>query len=89
MRAVFLDFGTVSNGDLAAAREAGDAVCNLRDYCTASVAQQVFAMLLALTHRLAGYHALVRSGQWQEEKQFSVFPYPTRELQGRMCVIVG
>ena len=79
----------VDNVDLAAARESGVAVCNLRDYCTASVAQHVFAMLLALTHRLAEYHALVRSGQWQEAKQFSVFPYPIRELQGRVFGIVG
>jgi glycerate dehydrogenase len=63
----------VDNVDLAAAREAGIAVCNLRDYCTASVAQHVFALLLALTHRIADYHALVRSGQWQEAKQFSCF----------------
>ena len=41
----------VDNVDLAVAREAGVAVCNLRDYCTASVAQHVFALLLALTHR--------------------------------------
>jgi glycerate dehydrogenase len=79
----------VDNVDLAAAREAGVAVCNLRDYCTASVAQHAFAMLLALTHRLADYQALVRSGQWQEAGQFSVFPYPIRELQGRTIGIVG
>jgi glycerate dehydrogenase len=75
--------------DLAAAREAGIAVCNLRDYCTASVAQHAFAMLLALTHRLADYHALVRAGRWQQSGQFSVFPYPIRELQGRVLGIVG
>ncbi len=79
----------VDNVDLAAAREAGVAVCNLRDYCTASVAQHVFAMLLALTHRLADYHALVRGGRWQEAKQFSVFPFAIRELDGRMFGIVG
>ncbi len=79
----------VDNVDLAAAREAGVAVCNLRDYCTASVAQHVFAMLLALTHRLAEYHALVASGRWQRAGQFSVFPYPIRELQGRVFGIVG
>jgi len=79
----------VDNVDLAAAREAGIAVCNLRDYCTSSVAQHVFAMLLALTHRLADYHALVATGRWQQAGQFSVFPYPIRELQGRVFGIVG
>jgi glycerate dehydrogenase len=89
LKMVALTATGVDNVDLTAAREAGVAVCNLRDYCTASVAQHVFAMLLALTHRLAEYRALVRSGQWQEARQFSVFPYPIRELQGRVFGIVG
>jgi glycerate dehydrogenase len=89
LRLVALTATGVDNVDLAAAREAGVAVCNLRDYCTASVAQHVFAMLLALTHRLADYHALAAGGRWQEARQFSVFPYPIRELQGRTLGIVG
>jgi glycerate dehydrogenase len=79
----------VDNVDLVAARAAGVAVCNLRDYCTASVAQHAFAMLLALTHRLSDYHAFVAAGRWQAARQFSVFPYPIRELQGRLLGIVG
>jgi glycerate dehydrogenase len=51
--------------------------------------QHVFAMLLALTHRLADYKTLVASGRWQQAGQFSVFPYPIRELQGRVFGIVG
>lgn len=77
------------NVDLAAAREAGVAVCNLRDYCTPSVVQHVFAMLLALTHRLGDYQALVRAGRWQEAGRFSVFDHPIRELAGRTLGIVG
>jgi glycerate dehydrogenase len=79
----------VDNVDVAAARERGVAVCNLRDYCTASVVQHVFALLLALTHRLSDYRALVADGRWQQAGQFSVFPYPIRELQGRILGIVG
>lgn len=79
----------VDNVDLVAARERGIAVCNLRDYCTQSVVQHVFAMLLALTHRLHDYSALVRAGGWQQAGQFSTFPYPIRELQGRVFGIVG
>ena len=80
----------VDNVDLAAAREEGVAVCNLRDYCTASVAQHVFAMLLALTHRLARVpRAGAQPAGGSEAGQFSVFPYPIRELQGRVFGIVG
>jgi glycerate dehydrogenase len=89
LRFVALTATGVDNVDLAAAREAGVAVCNLRDYCTASVAQHVFALLLALTHRLADYDALVAGGRWQAAGQFSVFPYPIRELKGRVFGIVG
>ena len=77
------------NVDLAAARAAKVAVCNLRDYCTPSVVQHVFAMLLALTHCLRDYDTLVHSGRWEQAGQFSVFPYPIRELQGRTFGIVG
>lgn len=89
LRLIALTATGVDNVDVAAARERSVAVCNLRDYCTPSVVQHVFAMLLSLTHRLADYHALVASGQWQQAGQFSVFPYPIRELQGRMFGIVG
>jgi len=89
LRLVALTATGVDNVDLAAARKAGVAVCNLRDYCTASVAQHVFALLLALTHRIADYDALVADGRWQAAGQFSVFPYPIRELQGLVFGIVG
>jgi glycerate dehydrogenase len=79
----------VDNVDLDAARASGIAVCNLRDYCTGSVAQHVFALLLSLTHRIADYRALVAGGQWTGAGQFSVFPYPIRELAGRVLGIVG
>jgi glycerate dehydrogenase len=89
LRLIALTATGIDNVDVAAARERGVAVCNLREYCTPSVVQHVFAMLLSLTHRLADYHSLVASGQWQLAGQFSVFPHPIRELQGRMFGIVG
>ena len=89
LRLIALTATGVDNVDLAAARAAGIAVCNLRDYCTPSVVQHVFAMLLALTHKLADYGALVRSGAWSQAGRFSVFPYPIRELSGRVFGIVG
>ncbi len=79
----------VDNVDVAAARERHVAVCNLRDYCTPSVVQHVFAMLLALTHKLSDYDQLVESGGWEQAGRFSVFPFPVRELRGRIFGIVG
>lgn len=89
LRLIALTATGVDNVDLAAARAARVAVCNLRDYCTPSVVQHVFAMLLALTHRLREYDALVHSRRWEQAGQFSLFPYPIRELQGRVFGIVG
>jgi glycerate dehydrogenase len=89
LRLIALTATGTDNVDLVAARDARVAVCNLRDYCTPSVVQHVFALLLALTHRLRDYDALVHSGRWEQAGQFSVFPYPIRELQGRVFGIVG
>ncbi len=79
----------VDNVDVAAAGEFGIGVANLRDYCTPSVAQHVFAVLLALTHRLADYDQFSKRGDWGRSGQFSVFPFPIRELSGRTLGIVG
>lgn len=79
----------VDNVDVAAAREFGVGVANLRDYCTPSVAQHVFAVLLALTHRLADYDQFTKRGDWGRSGQFSVFPFPIRELKDRTLGVVG
>lgn len=78
-----------NNIDLDAAREHGVAVCNLRDYCTASVVQHVMGTLLLLTQRLREYDALVRSGAWERGGQFCLLDFPIRELTGRKLGIVG
>ena len=79
LRLIALTATGVDNVDVAAAREAGIAVANLRDYCTPSVVQHVFAVLLSLTHRLPEYDRLTKTGEWGRADRFSVFPYPIRE----------
>jgi glycerate dehydrogenase len=89
LRLIALAATGTNNVDLVAAAERGIAVCNLRDYCTASVVQHVFGVLLLLTHRLREYDALVRSGAWQRGEQFCLLDFPIRELAGRRLGIVG
>ncbi len=89
LRLIALTATGVDNVDVAAAREAGIAVANLRDYCTPSVAQHVFAVLLSLTHHLPEYDRFTKSGEWGRADRFSVFPFPIRELMGRTLGIVG
>ena len=78
-----------NNADLFAARAHGVAVCNLHDYCTASVVQHVMGTLLLLTQKLREYDSLVRWGAWQRGEQFCLLDYPIRELAGRSFGIVG
>jgi glycerate dehydrogenase len=78
-----------NNVDLDAARERGIGVCNLRDYCTASVVQHVLGTMLLLTQRLREYDALVRSGAWSRGDQFCLLDFPIRELAGCRLGIVG
>ena len=89
LRLIALAATGTNNIDLDAARERGVAVCNLRDYCTASVVQHVMGTLLLLTQRLREYDALVRSGTWERGGQFCLLDYPIRELTGRKLGIVG
>ncbi len=78
-----------NNVDLAAARELGIGVCNVRDYCTASVVQHVLGVMLLLTHKLREYDRLARSGAWQRGGQFCLLDFPIRELLGRKLGVVG
>lgn len=78
-----------NNVDLQAAREAGIPVCNVRDYGTPSVAQHVFALILALTTRLLDYDKAVRNGAWRRAENFCLLDFPIAELAGKRLGIVG
>jgi glycerate dehydrogenase len=82
--------GTGTNNiDIVAARELGIAVCNVRSYCTASVVQHVWALILSLTQHVSGYSQMVRSGSWSENEALMVLAHPIRELSGRTFGVVG
>jgi glycerate dehydrogenase len=89
LRLIALVATGTNNVDLDAAREHGIAVCNIRDYCTASVAQHVFATLLALTHGIREYDRALKAGAWEQAAHFTMLTYPVRELAGRTLGIVG
>jgi glycerate dehydrogenase len=75
--------------DLAAAEERGIAVCNVRGYCTASVVQHAWALILSLTQHLGQYARLATDGSWVESEKYAVLANPSRELAGRVLGIVG
>jgi glycerate dehydrogenase len=77
------------NIDLKAAAAQGITVCNIRDYCTASVVQHVFALILTLTQHLENYRDQVRTGEWQRSSDFCLLSPPIRELRGKTLGLIG
>jgi len=77
------------NIDLEHAGSLGIAVCNIRAYCTRSVVEHVFAVMLNLTHSLRRYDRSVRHGEWQQARNFCLLDYPIRELSAMTLGIVG
>lgn len=78
-----------NNVDLEAARHLGIAVSNIRGYCTPSVAEHVFALILALTRQLPAITGAVAAGAWQQSPYFTVLDAPCRELSGKTLGIIG
>ena len=77
------------NIDLSAAAEHNVAVCNIRAYCTQSVVEHVFAVLLNFTHSIGQFDTAVRNGEWQRSADFCMLSHPIRELSAMTIGIVG
>lgn len=89
LRLVCLAATGIDNVDLDAARERGVGVCNIRAYCTPSVVQHVFALLLELTQHLSAYRRQVAQGEWSRSTSFCLLDPPFRELADKNFGIVG
>jgi glycerate dehydrogenase len=75
--------------DLAACRERGIVVSNIRNYSLVSVPEHCFSLILALRRNLAAYATDVAAGKWQTAKQFCLFDHPITDLSGSTLGIVG
>ena len=75
--------------DIEAARKHGIPVCNIPAYSTRSVAQMVFALLLAITNRVEHYAEENRKGRWSRNPDFCYWDTPLMELSGKKMGIVG
>ena len=89
LRFIGLTATGTDNIDLEGAKKSGVAVCNIRGYCTRSVTEHVFGLLLTLTHNLHRYIADVRDGAWQLSQDFCMLTHPLRELSTMTMGIVG
>lgn len=89
MRFIGLTATGTDNVDLDAAKQRGIAVCNIRAYCTQSVAEHVFGCLLSLSHSFGPYLDNVRNGAWQVADNFCMLNHPICELSAMTLGIVG
>ena len=64
------------NIDVVAARELGVGVCNVRGYCTSSVVQHVWGLILSLTQHVSDYARLVGNGSWKQNEALTVLSHP-------------
>jgi len=76
------------NVDIEAAKKYGITVCNARGYSSDSVAQHVFAMLLACTNRITEHNQSVQKGEWYS-RQWSYTLMPLKGLKGLTMGICG
>lgn len=76
--------------DLDSATRNGIVVCNIPSYSTDSVAQNTFALLLALTNHAEDYDRRIHTeDRWTKCKDFCYLDYPLVELAGKSIGIVG
>lgn len=89
LRMIGLTATGTDNIDLDKARDNGVAVCNIRGYCTHSVVEHVFGVMLMLAHSLGRYQASVRAGDWQTSRDFCMLTYPLPGIAGKTLGVIG
>ncbi|MBR9922707.1 MAG: D-2-hydroxyacid dehydrogenase [Bacteroidetes bacterium] len=89
LKAIFITATGYDNVDLEAAAKRSIPVCNVSGYSTESVAQQVFAMLLAITNKVQLHHESVSRGDWSRSDDFSYSLGTIPELAGKTLGIFG
>lgn len=77
------------NVDLEACRERGIEVCNVEGYSTYSVAQHVFALILALTNKVNYHWQMTRDGIWSNEPKFTFYTPGIPELHHKTLGVIG
>ena len=77
------------NIDLAACRERGIVVSNVRNYAVHTVPEHTFALIFALRRSICAYRDAVQAGRWQQAAQFCFFDHPIRDLAGSTLGVIG
>lgn len=77
------------NIDLAACRERGVVVSNVRGYAVSTVPEHAILLMLALRRSLLAYNDDVKNGLWAKSQNFCLFGHPVGDLHGATLGIFG
>jgi glycerate dehydrogenase len=75
--------------DVAAARRRGIPVANVPEYCTQTVAQFTWALILELCHHVGQHAESVAAGDWAQSTDFCYWLTPQVELAGKRLGLIG
>lgn len=89
LNVILLTATGMDNVDRETCKQLGIAVYNVTDYCTASVSQHVFSLILALSTNLVAYQEMTQTGAWSGSNSFSSLKFPIQELSGKTLGLIG
>ena len=75
--------------DIAACKERGIIVSNVRGYAVNTVPEHTYALIFALRRALVGFRQDVIDGEWEKSGQFCFFSHPIGQLAGSKIGIFG
>lgn len=75
--------------DLAACRERGIIVSNVRNYAVHTLPEHVFALMLALRRRLVELRGDIEAGKWERSSTFCILDHPIDDLAGSKLGLIG
>jgi glycerate dehydrogenase len=75
--------------DQGAAAHRGVKICNVPGYATPSVAQFTMALILEFATQAGRHGDAVKAGEWQKSPVFTLFKYPSIELNGKKIGVIG
>ena len=78
-----------NNIDIPATLKYNVVATNVKNYSTESVAQYVFAHLLAYYNKVIDFQKDIKNGLWQKSKIFTLLTHPIEELAGKTMGIIG
>lgn len=78
-----------NNVDLSCTKEKNIPVSNVKGYSTTSVAQQLFAALLAVHNHAEYYFNEVNNKRWNQAKDFCFYDHSIEEIHGKTLGIAG